>query len=239
MRQRWEHVFGAVGLVLLLIGSYQGLFVAPPDRFMGEVSRILYVHVPAAWSAMLCFSFAGLVAGVSFVQWLRDKPWDFDAWLEAGVESGVVMGGLLLVLGSIWARPTWGVWWDWDPRLTTAAIMEVSFIGIMALRAFVDEPQQRSLWSVVATLLAYIDVPIVYFSVRWWRTMHQSQSGSENMDPAMRIPLLVNALAFTLISVWFIVQRWRLGKLHQQAELNDPDDDQPAGLGGRMAGAQS
>lgn len=225
MRDRWEHLLGAVGLILLMYGSYEGLFVAPPDRFMGEVSRILYVHVPAAWASMLCLSFAGLVAGISFVQWLRDKAWDYDAWLEAGIESGVVMGALLLVLGSIWARPTWGVWWDWDPRLTTAAIMEVSFIGILALRAFVDEPQQRSLWSVVATLLAYVDVPIVYFSVRWWRTMHQMQSGSQNMDPAMRIPLMVNALAFTLISVWFIVMRWRLGKFHQAAELTGPDDE--------------
>src|SRR5690606_24838272 len=160
-----------VGILLLAVGWYQGLFVAPPEHYMGEVQRIMYVHVPTAWNAMLALSFAFLSA-LAFL-WKND--WRWDARLEAAVEMGVLLSFLLCVRGAIWAKPTWGVWWDWDPRLTTTAVMLVAFVGILALRHLVDDPRKRAVWSSVATVISYASVPIVYFSVRWWNSLHQVQ----------------------------------------------------------------
>src|SRR5688572_12627911 len=120
-----------IGVLLLLVGSYFGLFVAPPEKFMGDVQRIMYVHVPTAWNALLAMTFAFLCA----VAFLFRNDFKWDARLEAGIEVGVLLAFLLCVQGSIWARPTWGVWWDWDPRLTTTAVLLFAFLGILALRA--------------------------------------------------------------------------------------------------------
>jgi heme exporter protein C len=178
----------------------------------------MYVHVPAAWSTLLCFTAAFVCA----LGWLFRGRWGWDAALEATMEVGVVLGATLLALGSIWARPTWGVWWDWDPRLTSAAVMEVSFIGIIALRSFVDDPEQRARWSSVATILAYVDVPIVYFSVKWWKTLHQPFSSPQTVDSAMVLPLRINAFAFLFIAIWFVARRWRLAYAERRREVAPP-----------------
>ena len=136
---------------------------------MGDVQRIMYVHVPTAWNAMLALTFAFACAVASL--WRGGIAW--DARLEAAIEVGVVLSALLCMQGAIWAKPTWGVWWDWDPRLTTTAVMVFAFGGILALRQFVDDPVKRATWSAVATVIAFADVPIVYFSVRWWNSLHQ------------------------------------------------------------------
>ena len=115
---------------------------------MGDVQRIMYVHVPTAWNAMLVLTFAFACAVVSLLR----GGWAWDARLEAAVEVGVVMSLPLCMQGSIWARPTWGVWWDWDPRLTTTAVLVFAFGGILALRQFVDDPVKRAVWSAVATI---------------------------------------------------------------------------------------
>ena len=121
---------------------------------------------------MLVLTFA---FGCALVSLLRGG-WTWDARLEAAIEAGVVLSALVCIQGSIWARPTWGVWWDWDPRLTTTAVLLFAFGGILALRQFVDDPVKRAVWSAVAVVIAYVDVPLVYFSVRWWNSLHQVQS---------------------------------------------------------------
>ena len=150
---------------------------------MGDVQRIIYVHVPTAWNAMLVLTFAFVCGIVSLLR----GGWTWDARLEAAVEAGVVLSGLVCMQGSIWARPTWGVWWDWDPRLTTTAVLLFAFGGILALRQFVDDPVKRAVWSAVAVVIAYVDVPLVYFSVRWWNSLHQVQSTPA--DRVARLPL--------------------------------------------------
>src|SRR5262245_27135189 len=135
--------FMLTGALLLLVGSYIGLFLAPPEAYMGDVYRIMYVHVPVAWNTMLAFTFAFFCA-LGFL-WKGDHKW--DSRHEAALEVGVVFAALLCMLGSLWAKPTWGVWWDWDPRLTTTAIMLLAFSGIIALRRFVDDPVKRATWS--------------------------------------------------------------------------------------------
>ena len=136
-------VFMGLGLLLLLAGSAIGLFHAPAEEHMGDVQRIMYVHVPTAWNAMLGLTFAFFCA----LAVLWRGSWRYDARLEASIEVGVVLAALLCMQGSIWARPTWGVWWDWDPRLTTTAVLLFAFNGILALRHFVDDPVRRATWS--------------------------------------------------------------------------------------------
>ena len=133
---RLPWVILGLGIIFLAIGSYIGLFVAPPEALMGQVQRIMYVHVPTAWNALLAMTFAFVCA----IVFLFKSDWKWDARMEAAIEVGVVLAFLLCCQGAIWAKPTWGVWWDWDPRLTTTAVLLFAFLGILALRKFVDDP---------------------------------------------------------------------------------------------------
>ena len=212
------HAAIALGVVFLAAGSYLGLFVAPPEHFMGDVQRIMYVHVPTAWNAMLAFTFAFGCA----VVFLFTNSWKWDARMEAGIEVGVVLAFLLCCQGAIWAKPTWGVWWDWDPRLTTTAVLLVAFIGILALRRFVDDSMRRATWSAVATVIAYVDVPIVYFSVRWWNSLHQLQSSPATVSRQFHLPLRLNAFGVLFLMTGFIMLRARIASLRLQSELAPP-----------------
>ena len=211
-------VLGGLGLALLVAGSWIGLFLAPAEQHMGDVQRIMYVHVPTAWNAMLAFTFAFVCA----LAVLWRGSWRWDCRLEASVEVGVVLAALLCVQGAIWARPTWGVWWDWDPRLTTTAVMLFAFIGILALRRFVEDPSRRAAWSAVATVIAYADVPLVYFSVRWWNSLHQMQSTPETVSSPFHLPLRLNAFGVLFLMSGLIVLRSRLAGLRLREELAPP-----------------
>lgn len=217
-RFAWEHAVGALGVVLLAIGNYTGLFVAPPERMMGEVGRILYVHVPSAWVAMLCFTGAFVAALGHLFSGRRG----FDHAVEALVEVGVVLSVLLLLTGSIFARPTWGVWWSWDPRLTASAVMMLTFVGVLLLRGAVVDPDRRATWSSVATVLAFVNIPITWFSVRWWRSLHQTQSDGQSMALTMKWVMYFDTLALLLIAVWLVARRWRVAAALARAEAPPP-----------------
>lgn len=208
-------------VVCLLAGSYLGLFVAPPEHFMGEVQRIMYVHVPTAWMSLLAMSFGFCFA----ILYLLTSKWKWDTRMEASIEVGIILAFLLCCQGAIWAKPTWGVWWDWDPRLTTTAILLLAFLGILALRRFVDDPVRRATWSAVATIIAFVDVPIVYFSVRWWNSLHQMQSNPGTVSPQFYLPLRLNAFGVLFLMTAFIMLRARIGSMHLENELAPP----PAG----------
>jgi heme exporter protein C len=197
---------GLLGLVLVLVGSYLGLFVAPAERYMGQVQRIMYIHVPSAWAAMLCYTAAFVFAVIGL--WNGKPRW--DARTTGAIEVGAVLNALLLIQGSIWARATWGVWWDWDVRLTTSLVMLLLFAGVLALRSFVDDSERRATWTAVATIVAFVDVPLVYFCVRWWRSLHQVQSTPETVSSAMVLPLRINAIAILLIATWMISKRTQM-----------------------------
>ena len=217
----------AAGVLCLLIGSYLGLFVAPPEHFMGNVQRIMYVHVPTAWNAMLALTFTFGCA----VMFLFTGDWKWDARLEGGIEVGILLSFLLCCQGAIWAKPTWGVWWDWDPRLTTTAILLLAFLGIQALRHFVDDAVRRATWSSVATIIAYVDVPIVYFSVRWWNSLHQLQSNPATVSKQFHLPLRLNAFGILFLMTGFIMLRARIASARLETELAPPPfaiEEQPA-----------
>ena len=212
------YVWVALGAALLLWGSIWGLAIAPGETYMGDVQRIMYVHVPTAWNAMLILTFAFFCAVMLLVR----GGWAWDARMEAGLEAGVVLSILLCLQGSLWARPTWGVWWDWDPRLTTTAVMVFAFGAIVALRGFVDDPVRRATWAAVATVIAFADVPLVYFSVRWWNSLHQVQSSPETVSRAFHWPLRINAFGVLFLVTGLIQLRTRLALLRRSAELGPP-----------------
>jgi heme exporter protein C len=217
----WEIPLGIAGFVMLAVGNGFGLFYAPSERFMGQVGRIIYSHVPSAWVGMICF----LLAAVFAAGFLFTNRRKWDSAMEAACEVGVLEGVLMLLTGAIFGRPTWGVWWTWDPRLTSAAVMTMSFVGVLLLRGIVREPDRRATWSAIATILAGINVPIVYMSVQWWASLHQTQSegmGGSMIDPAMRWVLYFNALALLFVTIWFIALRTRIAERRAEAEMPEP-----------------
>jgi heme exporter protein C len=142
--------------------------------------------------------------------------------MEAAIESGVLLAFLMCCQGAIWAKPTWGVWWDWDPRLTTTAVLFFAFLGILSLRRFVEDPVKRAIWSSVATIIAYVDVPIVYFSVRWWNSLHQAQSSPSTVSNQFYAPLRINAFGVLFLVIGFIMLRSRIATYRLHHELAAP-----------------
>lgn len=215
-----------LGVLLTVAGGYLGLVWAPPDRMMGDVQRIMYVHVPLLWNAMiaLCINFA------CSVLYLLKPSWKTDSLAEVSAEIGLIMGANGVLLGSIWAKPTWGVWWTWDPRLIAAAIMLIVYAGYLALRRFIEDPDRRALWSSVVGILDAVALPLVWFAVRWFRSIHQFQSSPSTVDPALRVPLRVTAFAFLFLLMGFLWQRYRIALATRREEVALPDalpSDQP------------
>ena len=214
---RVERLGGFAGILavpVLALGLYIGLLVAPPDRMMGDVQRIMYVHFPS-WIAVGLSYTTGFVASLLYLIRRGSK---FDYWAQAGIEVGLVFNITGLISGSLWGRPTWGVYWTWDPRLTSTAIMAVTFAGYLILRSFIEDPDTRSRVAALVATVGFLNVPIVYFSVKWWRTLHQQQSSPSTVDPAMVLPLRVMMIAFTLLAYYLMTRRYLLADAEGQAE---------------------
>jgi heme exporter protein C len=205
-------------LVFAALGSAVALWWAPAEAYMGEVYRILYVHVPCAWMALLAYT---LNFGAS-VAYLWKGRAGADALAESVAETGLLFNGLLLLTGSLWAKPTWGVWWEWDPRLTSAAILFVAYSGYLSLRRFVPDPERRAVWSAVAAVLIAVDIPIVYMSVKWWNSLHQVQSSPKTMSADMVVALRLNAFAFLSVLVMLTRMRFHEALHARAAELCEP-----------------
>jgi len=214
-----EYILGLAGIALVGWGHFNGLVVAPPEAMMGDVGRILYVHVPTAWVGLTIY----LVAFIAAIGALWTSKTGWDAMVESTVEVGVILNGLLLFQGSIWAKPTWGVYWTWDPRLTTSAIMVVAFGGILVLRKMIDEPSRRLTLSAIATIVAFVNVPITYMSVKWWRTLHQNFSSPETVSSTMVTPLRVAAVGMLLLATALVIRRWRIAAKHLKVEAAASD----------------
>jgi heme exporter protein C len=212
--RRWITAFGLVAIAILIAAQAYAVTTSPPDRDMGNLQKIMYVHVPVAWNAFIAI-FVVLVASIR-VLWDGSRKADFLA--ASAAEAGAVLTALTLVLGSLWGRPTWGVWWTWDPRLTSTLVLLLIFIGYLALRGFVDEPERRARWCAAVGILGALNVPVVYMSVRWWRTLHQLQSSPSTVDPEYALGLRINALAVLLVLIYFIVRRYEAARMEFDAE---------------------
>jgi heme exporter protein C len=203
---------GIFALLAVLVGLYLAFFYAPPDALQGDVQRIMYIHVPTAWVAFFAF-FVVFLASIVYL-WKRLPEADRLAYASA--EIGVLFTALTLIDGSIWGKPTWGTWWTWDARLTTTAILFVIYVGYLMLRSFIDEPERRARLSALVGIVGFIDVPIIYMSVLWFRTLHQPpsiQRSGVSMPDAMLFTLLFNFGAYTLVYLFFLVKRVRIESL--------------------------
>ncbi|MFP2929268.1 cytochrome c biogenesis protein CcsA [Pyxidicoccus sp. 3LG] len=216
----------ASGLVLLGVGWGLGLGWAPPDREMGDVQRIMYVHVPLQWMAMVAMT-VNFVAAVSY---LFKASWKWDSAAEAAAEVGLLLGTAGMITGAIWGRPTWGVYWSWDPRLTTEAILLVTYTGYLVLRRFVEDPEKRATWSSVVAIIGAINLPIVWFSVRWWRSLHQVQSTPKTVDPEMVLTLRLSAFGMLALTIFLMMVRYRQAMNERRAEVALPEALGDAGL---------
>jgi heme exporter protein C len=209
-----EKFLGILALVAMLVGSYVGLAVVPADAAQGNVQRLMYVHVPAAWLAFLAFFVVFVMSVLYLIQ--RDERWDRVA--ASSAEIGVVFTVVTLLLGMMWGKPTWGVYWTWDPRLTTTAILLAIYVGYGALRSFAEDGEKRARWSAIVGVIGFANVPIVYMSVTWWRTLHQPPSSPRSVAPDILWTLMLNLAAFTLVYVYLMVRRIRFAKLEGELE---------------------
>lgn len=220
----WWPLFGWVSLLFFVFTQVYAVLTSPADRMMGHMQKMMYVHVPAAWVTFVAFGIV-LLASVAFL-WTEDERQDLLA--ASAAEIGAVFCALTLILGMFWGRPTWGVWWSWDARLTSTLVLFLIFVGYLALRSFVEDPQRRGQWSAAVGILGAINVPIVWMSVKWWRTLHQLQSDPRSLEPVYLRGLLLNFLAFTLLTVFFIRRRYEAARYERAAE----HASQAAALGG-------
>ena len=209
-----EKTLGILALVSMMVGSYVGLVVVPADAAQGNVQRLMYVHVPAAWLAFLCFFIVFVMSVLYLIQ--RDERWDRVA--ASSAEIGVMFTVLTLLLGMMWGKATWGVFWTWDPRLTTTAILLAIYVGYGALRSFADDGEKRARWSAIVGVIGFVNVPIVYMSVTWWRTLHQPPSSPRSVAPDILWTLMLNLAAFTLVFAYLMMRRIRLAKLEGELE---------------------
>jgi heme exporter protein C len=209
--------FIVLTLALLGYSTYQALFVAPTEQTMGDVQRIFYYHAPTAWVAGLCF-FVNFLASIAYL-WKRSP--DVDALAVASAEVGVVFCTIVLITGPIWARPVWGIWWTWDARLTSTLVLWLIYVSYLILRRYAAGSQTHVLAAALA-IFGFVDVPIVYMSIRWFRTQHPSPviAGGENsgLDPAMLHAFLWNLVAFTCVGIVFVAARYRLQKMENRLE---------------------
>ena len=212
-----------------------GLWAAPPDAVQGDAQRIMYLHVPAAWAMYLAFGVTTLASVLWLVPRTRSVVWDRLA--GASAEVGVLFTGLTLALGSLWGRPVWGVWWAWDARLVTTAVLFFLYLGYLALRAVPADPVVRARRSAITALVVSVDIPIVHFSVNWWRTLHQQATVfTPDLDPeidgVMALTLWLGVLAFTLLFVALLDRRYRLAALEEGLEERTLDE----AIAARVAG---
>lgn len=196
-----------------------GLFVVPADAAQGDVQRIMYVHVPSAWLAYAAF-FVTLVGGLLY---LRRHDLHFDRVAAASAEIGLLFTGLTIVTGAVWGKATWGKWWDWDPRLTTTAVLFVIYAGYLLLRQSLVDRQRRARLSAVFGIVGFLNVPVVHFSVLWWRGLHQPPTvirpGDPTIDHFLLAELLASVASFTLAYLWLLRRRVDLEKAGDAAEL--------------------
>jgi heme exporter protein C len=214
---RWLSVLDFASAALILAALCQVFFFTPLEAVMGVVQKVFYFHVAAAWVGMLGF----LTAAVCGVIFLTTRNLFWDVLSEAGVEIGLVFTLIGIVSGSIWAKPIWNTWWTWDPRLTTSAIMVLIYSAYLLLRTSLDDPERRARLSSIYAIVGFISVPLTFFSVRLFRTIHPVLIGGEsafNMDGSMQRTFGFCLFSFTILFIDLLWHRQILGLLEEEVE---------------------
>ena len=212
-------VLGAFALIMIALGLYWALVQAPRDALQGDVQRIMYLHLPSILTAYL--SFFLVFIGSCLYLWKREKRDDNLA--HSAAELGVLFTALTIIEGSIWGKPTWGVWWTWDARLTLTAILLLIYSGYLMLRSLIDDEDRAALSAAILGIIGFLDIPLIHMSVYWWRTLHQPPSilrpdklPWENVHPAMLTALVINFVGFLLLYFYLLSLRLRLGEVRSE-----------------------
>jgi heme exporter protein C len=210
--------FALIASALMVFGGYAALYIAPDEKTMHAIQRIFYFHVPNGICSFIAF-FIVFIANFAYLATRRPK-WD---WLGvAGAEVGVACSTIVLITGPIWAHPVWGIWWTWDARLTSTFVLWLLYTAYLLLRGFLDDPQRKAMFSAVFGIFAFLDVPLVYFSNRLWRTQHPQPvilgGANSGLDPTMGKVLLLCWVAVACIMAIAIADRYRLERLRYEYE---------------------
>ena len=221
-KPRMLQILDAVTILLFVTAVGMVFFYAPLEAVMGQVQRVFYFHVATAWVGMLGFM-AAAIAGVAYLR-KNERKWDIAGL--AAIEISFVFFFITIVSGSIWARPSWGTWWTWDPRLTTATIVELVYAAYLMLRQGIEDPDRRARFGAVYAILGSLSVPLTFLSIRILRTIHpvvignggSGGEGSFDMTPAMLQTFLFSLLTFSFIFVDLLWHRIRLGHLADRVE---------------------
>lgn len=209
-------LLAAVAILLVLASGYTSFFVAPTERTMGDIQRIFYFHVGSAWAGMDAF-FVCFICNLLYV-WKRKTQYD---WLAvSSAEVGLVLTTVVLITGPIWAKPVWGIWWTWDARLTLTFVLWLLFVAYLMLRSYVINPGRSAVLGAVVGIIGFVDVPVDYMAIRWWRTQHPQPviaGGSDSgLDPRMWVALLVTWGAFLCLFAYLMRQYLRLAALRRE-----------------------
>lgn len=216
MSHRWIVGMSGVAGALLVWNLYGMLLRLPDEVAQGAIFRIIFFHVPAAWTAFLGF-FAAFVCSILF---LVKRNLRYDAVAMASTEVGLAFAAANLISGMIWGRIIWGIWWTWDPRLTSMLVCWLLYAGYLMLRRAVEEPTQRARASAVLSIFAFVDVPIVFFSIKWWRTQHPQPVvwGGGSMDSSYWNMLFLNWAPLVLLAVVFVIVRLRQEEIEREID---------------------
>jgi heme exporter protein C len=212
-------ILGAASVLLVIAAAYAAFYVAPEERTMGLIQRIFYFHAATAWAGftafMVCF-----IGNLVYV-WKREQKYD---WLGvSSAEVGLACTTVVLITGPIWAKPVWGIYWTWDARLTSTFVLWLLYVSYLLLRTLIEEPERRALLSAVFGIFAFLDVPLVYGSIRWWRTQHPSPvimgGQGSGLDPAMKKVFFFSVLAMHVLVAFLVVERYALEKLKSDVDI--------------------
>jgi len=214
-----DAILGAIAVLLVSASAYCNLFVAPTERTMGTIQRIFYLHVASAWTGLTAF-FICFIANLLYVA-RRQAKWD---WLGvSAAEVGLVFTTVVLITGPIWAHPVWGIWWTWDARLTSTFVLWLLYVAYLLLRTLVEEPERRALLSALFGIFAFVDVPLVFGSIRWWRTQHPQPvvmgGAGSGLDPTMWKVLFFSWVALLSLLTVLLRQRYQLEAVAGECEI--------------------
>jgi heme exporter protein C len=221
-KPRWLSVLDIITVILLVAATAMVFFYAPTEAVMGQVQRVFYFHVAAGWVGMLAFLVAA-IAGVAYLA-KGNRKWDIVG--VSAIEIGIVFAFINIVTGSIWARPIWNTWWTWDPRLTTATVMELIYVAYLMLRQGIEDPDRRARFGAVYAIVGFLSVPLTFFSARLFRTIHPVVIGSNEAGAQGQFDmtsLMLQTFMFSLITFSFVFadllwHRIRLGQLAEKVE---------------------
>jgi heme exporter protein C len=212
-------LLGIAAIGLVIAAAYASFYIAPEESTMGVVQRIFYFHVGSAWAGMDAF----LVCFICNLLYVFKRDQKYDAMAVSAAEVGLALMTVVLITGPIWAKPAWGIYWTWDARLTSTFVLWLLYVSYLLLRSLVEEPDRRALLSSLFGIFAFIDVPLVFGAIRWWRTQHPSPvimgGPGSGLDPTMSKVFFFSVFAMHVLMVFLLVERYGLEKMKYDVDI--------------------